>query len=196
MNRELARIYGTDQPVWERVREGNIRRAFVKTATAEGIDLAKLSDWDALVAFDTFRTLHAREESKQAKTAEAVRIGRHIARDMVKRALGENVGLPLSSDELRYVRQGMPQGLVPPEELERALAHGESGVLSRFSPRGGMEALRGAFKGVPGKGTEALRRLGPTGGALALLGALAFKRKQDREQLREAELAAQGGLAG
>jgi len=97
MNEELARVFGTGVELRDRVHQHLVRDAFIKSATAEGVHLGRLSDADVLDAYNSFQREVASRELEQAKHAELDRVGRSLARHLFVKIAQP---LPVSLGEL------------------------------------------------------------------------------------------------
>lgn len=84
MDPVLARMFDLDRPTMERVEDLLLQRNFVKTASAEGYDLNRLPDGAIGKMWGSYLADYNAQKRYMAKEAEAVRIGRELARRMAR----------------------------------------------------------------------------------------------------------------
>lgn len=90
MDLQLAHIFDLDRPVSERNEEHLLKEAFVKSASAAGVDLSTFNDNAVVGLFGQYVGLYQLRKEQMAKEAQAVQMGRLLAHRMWKAAAGES----------------------------------------------------------------------------------------------------------
>lgn len=140
MDQHLARAFGNDIPVGQKILERSIRRDFVKQASDAGLDLAAMSDASVEDAYRTYRGLYGLRANQMLKEAEAVRAGRELARSMFDRPTSKTAA-PADVTDPRVVQELQaifdPKNLTPEAaEVRKLFARNPSGAMRHLFATG------------------------------------------------------------
>lgn len=89
MDLQLARIFDLDRPASERNEERLLQEAFVKSASAAGVDLSTFDDNAVAGLFGQYAGLYQLRKEQMSKEAQAVQMGRLLAQRMAGQMIKE-----------------------------------------------------------------------------------------------------------